>query len=672
MDPSIMKLLEEDEDETMHSGADVDAFQAALNRDIVGDASTSQPSDSDTAVLSCEIKQSPSQPFLDWQTTSQGENASGPSQQQQQQEQHISVTEIKQHGSAAENQQLQNNVRQMSSHLSLHQKELQDDVQQGQTQQMSIQTPQLTGMEISERNSMSLPELEKMQNLDTGSQYLKIKKMVTQQATATEQPGNLKNQVKPIPFMLLLPTLNSHLDKDREMQLQTLFNKMRKNEIKNEQFVRLMRSIAGEQVFKLALEQVQLQMQSQAFAHQSITRTPGASASSAVQVHADYPSAEKSVQKPREVYCQPDSHGMQTSSSSSASIVNQDRERPSIPVPGHRKQQQHLHFPQSSFLMHGNNTATYHPYSGANVYTSGSPMKQQPHDLQIRKSSHQTMGAIRMGGSTHTMNIMNMPKFERKNSITDPSRLQKGSISQYTNKSALQQSSVPWQAPTNKQVLVEQATEQPYKSQLSNPQSLSATLVDQGNAVPGNMKDESLEKHPSKVGFSPPTSMVPSNSVSPSIANKLDPNVPVGSQIPSVASSAGVNAKTPPKKPSVAQKKPLEALDSSPPVSSKKQKVSGQFSDQSIEQLNDVTAVSGVNLREEEEQLFSGSKEDCRVSETSRMVVQEEEERLILQKIPLKKRLAEIMSRYRLKNINDDAERCLSLVRCALRKECGD
>lgn len=30
---------------------------------------------------------------------------------------------------------------------------------------------------------------------------------------------------------------------------------------------------------------------------------------------------------------------------------------------------------------------------------------------------------------------------------------------------------------------------------------------------------------------------------------------------------------------------------------SKKQKISGAYSDQSIEQLNDVTAVSGVNLR---------------------------------------------------------------------------
>ncbi|MCI30063.1 transcription initiation factor TFIID subunit 4b-like, partial [Trifolium medium] len=47
MDPSIVKLLEDDEDETMHSGADVEAFQAALNRDIGGDASNSQLSDSD-------------------------------------------------------------------------------------------------------------------------------------------------------------------------------------------------------------------------------------------------------------------------------------------------------------------------------------------------------------------------------------------------------------------------------------------------------------------------------------------------------------------------------------------------------------------------------------------------------------------------------------------------
>ncbi|KAJ0669527.1 putative F-box domain, RST domain, leucine-rich repeat domain superfamily [Helianthus annuus] len=55
-------------------------------------------------------------------------------------------------------------------------------------------------------------------------------------------------------------------------------------------------------------------------------------------------------------------------------------------------------------------------------------------------------------------------------------------------------------------------------------------------------------------------------------------------------SASGINAKTPPIKPTVDQKKPLEASVSS---LSKKQKVSGVFSDQSrIGQLNDATAVS--------------------------------------------------------------------------------
>ncbi|XP_048611324.1 transcription initiation factor TFIID subunit 4b-like [Brassica napus] len=107
-------------------------------------------------------------------------------------------------------------------------------------------------------------------------------------------------------------------------------------------------------------------------------------------------------------------------------------------------------------------------------------------------------------------------------------------------------------------------------------------------------------------------------------------------------SLAGFNARMPPKKPTVGQKKPLETLGSSPPPPSKKKKVVQNSMDQSIEQLNDVTAVSGVNLREEEEQLFSRGKEDSCVSEASRRVVHEEEERFILQKSPLHKMLAEI------------------------------
>lgn len=43
------------QDESMHSGAAVDAFQAALNRDIEGDAqAVSQTSESDAGILHCK------------------------------------------------------------------------------------------------------------------------------------------------------------------------------------------------------------------------------------------------------------------------------------------------------------------------------------------------------------------------------------------------------------------------------------------------------------------------------------------------------------------------------------------------------------------------------------------------------------------------------------------
>lgn len=325
--------------------------------------------------------------------------------------------------------------------------------------------------------------------------------------------------------------------------------------------------------------------------------------------------------------------------------------------------------------MYGSAGGNYHSYTGTNVNTSATSTKQQPHDSQMRQVSlHQNIGSTQMGGTSQAMNPMSVPKFERQSSVNDPKRVQAGSLPHPSNSSTLQQSSVPWQSSTNKEQIssmayvkqepADQTNEQQQKSQLSTPQSLSsfpAVQVEKGNAIPGILKDESLEKQASRIGFSSSMSMLPPNSVSSSMGTHLDPNVPLGSRIPSVTSPVGINTRTPPKKPSIGQKKPLEALGSSPPLPSKKQKVSGAFLDQSIEQLNDVTAVSGVNLREEEEQLFSGPKEDSRVSEASRRVVQEEEERLILQKAPLQKKLAEIMARCSLKNISNDVERCLSL-----------
>ncbi|KAF6155038.1 hypothetical protein GIB67_035785 [Kingdonia uniflora] len=71
--------------------------------------------------------------------------------------------------------------------------------------------------------------------------------------------------------------------------------------------------------------------------------------------------------------------------------------------------------------------------------------------------------------------------------------------------------------------------------------------------------------------------------------------------------------------------------------------------------------INGVDLREEEEQLLSGPKVESQASEATRRAVQEEEENLILQKIPLQKKLVNILFSCGVKNISSDVERCLSL-----------
>ncbi|KAL3538458.1 hypothetical protein ACH5RR_001824 [Cinchona calisaya] len=52
---------------------------------------------------------------------------------------------------------------------------------------------------------------------------------------------------------------------------------------------------------------------------------------------------------------------------------------------------------------------------------------------------------------------------------------------------------------------------------------------------------------------------------------------------------------------------------------------------------------------------------DSHISEASALVVQEEEDRLILEKNPLQQKLVEIIGKYGLKSISNDVERCLSL-----------
>ncbi|CAN0840743.1 Transcription initiation factor TFIID subunit 4b [Linum grandiflorum] len=683
----------------MHSGADVEAFQAALNRDIEGDKNpTSQTHDSG---YPNEGSGESSQPLQSWPSIGQDGIPAGSSNQGLHNLSHAQHLPHQQQQSSIlvdQKQNQLNDVLQGRNHIpTIHQNQPLDDLQQAKVEEAPTQAPRTTEISMSDKSPAPISEPGKSQNSATESQHLKFPRMPQQPAV------NPNNQGKQIPFVMLLPTLKPHLDKGKEMQLQDIFNKLKKNEIPKDQFVRLLKHIVGDQVLKLAVSQWQSQhsknsqLQSQALARPQNARIPASSnpsqqlpvphqfaphqkgsSSSADTAYNAHSSVNLQVDSTAHALTgtgnpntrQVDSHAVNFTqmTSPSANIVNQHRESSSVSIQGLNKQnQQHLHFPQTSFPMHGGTGSNFPAYSGTGKNASGASLNPQPQEIQMRQiSHHQGIGINQVGTPSQAMSTFNVPKLERQGSVTDANRPYSGPIPPYPSKPTLQQNPIPWQTSTNKDQsripfsptnsVKQEVVEQSQKSQFGNHHELSVGAV-QGNTKLGSVKDDS-DKHPLTVGSSKPSDTARPNSAAPSNTTQLDRNTQVASRI---SPSAAPDARTPPNKTSVGQKKPLEALGSSPPAASKKQKVSGAFLDQSIEQLNDVTAVSGVDLREEEEQLFSATKEDGRVSEASRRVVQEEEERLLLQKTPLQKKVAEIMVKCGLKSFSSDVEKCLSL-----------
>ncbi|XP_075092965.1 transcription initiation factor TFIID subunit 4b isoform X2 [Nicotiana tabacum] len=676
----------------MHSEADLEAFTAALNKNIKGDSSTSQPSDSGRGSC-CTLNQS-----APWQTSGDDENADHQSlqnsQNMQQKEGDSSDMELKQHGIDAPTQQHEDDSSQELNSLRLQHIHAKDAYQLLRAEQNTLHASEVLNLKRSEKNPenldsrhlnlQGLSNQQSMQSFPTGTsgQQLMAAKTSNQPKSATglsSQPAiDVVKQGKQVPFAILIPHIQRQLDKDRAMHLQTLYLKLRKNEITKEGFIRHMRSIIGEQMLKMAV----YKFQSQAARNDQAVPQSQASPQQHQQNRTDDSSnlaGDSNAKKLHEVENQADLHGTPGSQISSSSLfaVKQERDCSAFPVKGlNKQQQQHLHFSQASFPKFANIGDTYSPYSVTNVSSSvGTPVKQPSNDIQIRQiPAYPNRNATPLRASTHAVNMIKAPKLERQNSFGEPKRIPGGSLSHVSNTSTMQQSSLQCSRSTNKvqKILlstpmtnlkpepIDHLHDQGRESQLA---SFASVQVEQGNSSSVSSKVEAFKMQTSRMGISTTTSIKPSNLLSPSVSSQMDPNTLLNSRTPSVISPIGPanNGKIPLKMPTIGQKKPLVTQGFSPPPSGKKQKVSGAFPDQSIEQLNDVTAVSGVNLKEEEEQLFSGPKEDSRVSEASHQAVREEEERLILQKIPLQKKLTGIMAKCGLKNMSSDVERCLSL-----------
>ncbi|GAB2246679.1 hypothetical protein Droror1_Dr00002172 [Drosera rotundifolia] len=695
MDPSIMKLLEEDEDETMHSGADVDAFTAALNRDIEGDGlgDSHSAAASDSAASGSFTQESNqisgAQQFSHWQSSNQNKNGDNQSQQVpnviKQEPQQPSELMGSQHGTIDENRR-DANAAQMPVDVDMKPKIALEPVHD---------KTDLTSLNFHQASSMQASGSAPSQTQGLGKMQIRPK--------MPNMQNNPVNSGRQIPFGSLLPLILPELDDERSMQLQALYNKLRRSEVDKDTFVRSMKSLVGDQMLKLAVVKIHAKstrmvhagpspLQSQSAIHQPLVRpsppsigqftdlnsfsqplrmgqiTPSDSSSGNSMTMQGQNDSVRSVvdgnaKRSREGELLSNSQAMQA-------IQMQDRTTNSMQ--GLTKmQQQHFHFPPNSLPIDGSSNSNPYPATNVNAPTK---LLKQPYDIPMRQAQHhQGLGLTQLGGQTK--NMMSGPMLEKQNVPIDSNKLPSGSFPQRESNVAMQQDRIPWQAmssneqrpgsfssgPYVKREPVDQTNDHHAKvplhsSQGPTPNSFGPPVHEQGNALHGASTFES-----SRTAFSTSISTPPISA--PGIATPINNFPQVSSQIPSSGAIVGPlnTAKAPPKKPAVGQKKPLDTSGSSPPPSSKKQKVAAASMDQSIEHLNDVTAVSGVNLREEEEQLFSGPKDGSRISEASRRVVQEEEEKLLLQKVPLQRKLAEIISKCGLKNLSNDVERCLSL-----------
>ncbi|CAN7049898.1 unnamed protein product [Brassica rapa subsp. trilocularis] len=207
MDPSLLKLLEEDdEDESMHSKEDVDAFHASLIREIEGG------------------NHSWSQQFAAWNN--------GITQDANTNKLHIlESTQMKE--------------QQQQSVLGSHDRELKPEDESPVQHNHNLPQNHLQPDGLSE-NPSHVPQATDLQSRNNS--------ISMEQPVGSVNLGPTQLQVGEL-FRLLRP----QVDKDRGKQLNTLFYKFKSNEVTKESFLRQARNILGERMILWAVRKLQQQ-----------------------------------------------------------------------------------------------------------------------------------------------------------------------------------------------------------------------------------------------------------------------------------------------------------------------------------------------------------------------------------------------------------------------------
>ncbi|PUZ52487.1 hypothetical protein GQ55_6G273900 [Panicum hallii var. hallii] len=418
-----------------------------------------------------------------------------------------------------------------------------------------------------------------------------------------------------IPFNMLIPILQAHLDRDKDMQLQTVWAKLRRNEVHKDDFLRVIRNIVGDQMLKQAAHKVFLQMQAQAqrnnqanpsqhslFSQASTQQMPSSGSAQLHDQKVRSPGPSNQGQK-NQVSSSPQAFAPQSGTQAQTSTQHLSHDNPN-PDPDAKVP---------------NAIPNQPPRMNSAVSLQTKNKQHQP--TQFQQASQQIYGASNPGAQGYPRSITGSLRPSNPVPETQPSMHAHGmppaKVAPPPTHPMMQHNAVAWQMHQNKELKTN--TLPPNANAKQNYESAGkARTVGAGNSS-------------AKGKQGPPNSST---------------------------SNASGGAKS--NKKSGGQKKSSEAAGTTQ-SSSKKQKTSGAFQEQSIDQLNDVTAVSGVNIREEEEQLLSAPKEESLASQEARRIAQEEEEKLFLRKGPLLKKLAEIARKCNLKNVNVDVEHCLSM-----------
>uniref|UniRef100_A0ACD5Z2R9 Uncharacterized protein n=1 Tax=Avena sativa TaxID=4498 RepID=A0ACD5Z2R9_AVESA len=464
------------------------------------------------------------------------------------------------------------------------------------TSENQLQQAEINSFQLAEKGTEYVGQQGLTGSMEDVAQPSLDQQHVTPVAGQKAPPGAQETRKKgcqpSIPFNMLIPILQAHLDRDKDMQLQSVWAKLKRNEVHKDDFLRVIRNIVGDQMLKQAAHKVFAQMQAQAQRN-----NPG-------NANQQSLSSQASTQ--------------QGHVSGLAKLPHQQVRMPTPPNQGQKSQA-------------SSSSQTFVPLSGTQTHNS---MHYFAHDNSIQ--SPDAKGVHAMPNRPPSMNPP-IP-LQTSNKQLQPTKIQQVSQQLYgTNKT------------------------QSYP----RPTSGSMPLRPQSSAAETRPPLQSHGMVPAKVGTvptRPTTQQKKQDSESSGKAGQVGTGGPLAK---SHGKQAAPKTSTPPaartNKKSGGQKKSLEVAGSAPAPSSKRQKTAGAFQVQSIDQLNDVTAVSGANLREEEEQLLSAPKEESPASEAARRIAQEEEENLFLQKGPLLKKLAEIIFKCNLKNASADVEHCLSM-----------